>query len=284
MISDMNSRYNSIEFDSSSYDLTEWATEKAKLADVSLYMDKDKEFFKWIEDIQNGSDLFFVYDIDGDGKRSLRVNDPNRATARAIDFYEIKDDQKDIERDFSEFSSTVTVLYNKNHQTDVESRIFVDTYEDAVLSKYRFSNNSEFPSLLPSESDAETKADVIAEDQQEARQVIEVILHEQDLSNLVLKLYDVVTVDTSTPASGYYLDTVPPDTMYADYGGSDSMDADYTGSDSMTTAISSTEFITTSSGREYWGIIRGQILGIGYNPTDLSYTLTVRERPESGVI
>jgi hypothetical protein len=280
VIADMNDRYNSVNFDATNYNLTEWASEKAKLADIALYMNKHQEFFKWVEMVQNGSDLFFVYDIEGDGTRTLRVNDPNRTLIRSITAPEIKNDLKPVERDFSEFSSTVTVLYNKDWEADNESRIEVDTFEEAVIEKYLFPQDSEFDSLLPATSDAQTKADVIAEDQQDARPVATVVLHEDQLTGLTLKLYDVVTVDLSKPASRYWQDVADSTTFTADATDSITFTADATDSITFTPG----EMITRNDGRDYWGTIRGQILGIEYNPTDLSYTLTIRERPVSEVI
>ena len=264
VIKDMNDRYNSITYDASSYNLTEWAAEKAKLADVALYMDKDQEFFKWIEEIQNGSDLFFVYDIQGDGKRSLRVNDPNRAVIRTILYHEIKNDLKPVDRDFEEFSSTVTVLYSHDWQEDIDLRVTVDTYEDAVLEKYQFPQDSEFPSLLTSQSDAEDKADAIALDQSEARPIFTVVLHEDSLSGVTLKLYDVVTVNLEKPDVTYWEEVA--DEIYSDW--------------SATDEIYSTvgQTINSGGGREYWGSRTCIVLGLGYNPSNLSYTLTIRER------
>lgn len=278
IIADMNDRYNSVNFDSSSYDLTEWASEKAKLSDVALYMAKDKEFFKWVEDLQNGTQLWFVYDIDGSGKRTLRVNDPNRAKARDIRYEDIKDDKKTVGRDFTEFSSTVAVLYNQDYEDEVYERIDVDTYEAEVIATYRTPADSEFESLLVAEVDAQTKADEIAEDQREARPVVKVTLHGDDLDDLDLKLYDIVTVDLSRPNVTYF--EPPNDTMTADYNGSDTMTADYNGSDSMYATYGQTVIDNSyPDEREYWGTIRGQVLGIDYNPANLDYTLTIRERP-----
>jgi len=280
IIADMNDRYNSVNYDATNYDTTEWASESAKLADVALYMEKDKEFFKWIEDIQNGSDIWFLYYIQGDGKRTLRVSDPDRAISRAVRYDEIKDDSHTVERDFSEYSSTVAVLYNKDWADDVYERIDVDTYEEDVLKTYLFSQDSEFESLLTAEADAQTKADVIAEDQQEARPVAIVILHGDDLDKLDLELYDIVTVDLADPGDRYW--EAMDDSITALHTASDSYTALHTASDSITAKVG--QFVSTRDGREYWGTIRGQVIGISYNPTNLDYTITVRERPESEVI
>lgn len=274
VIKDMNDRYNSVTYDASSYDLTEWAAEKAKLADIALYMDKDQEFFKWIELIQNGSDLFFVYDIQGDGKRSLRVNDPNRAVTRTILYHEIKNDLKPVDRDFQEFSSTVTVLYSHNWQHDTDERVKVDTYEDAVLEKYQFSQDSEFPSLLTSQSDATDKADAIALDQSEARPIFTVVLHEDSLSGVTLKLYDVVTVNLEKPDVTYWEEVA--DEIYSDWEATDEIYSDWSATDEIYSTVG--EKINSGGGREYWGSVTGTVLGLGYNPSDLSYTLTIRER------
>jgi len=273
ILKDMALRYNSVAFDATNYDLTEWASEKVKLADINLLMSKSREFFKVVEETQNGSDLFFLYDIDGAGKRTLRVNDVDRSVARTIRYEEIKNDLKPVERDFSEFSSSVTVLYAKNNQEDTYKRALFDAYEDEVIVKYGVPHDSEFKTLLTSSTDAGNKAELIGKDQREARPVATVVLHGDDLTKLSLKLYDIVTVELSCPPETYWSSV--PDTMDADYTGADTMDADYTGSDTMLVAIGETKEL--ASCREYWGEITGQIIGLGYDPDNLSYTLTIRE-------
>lgn len=280
VIADMNARYNSVTYNASNYNTAEWTSEDAKLKDIALYMDKENEFFKWVEKIQNGTNLFFVYDIQGDGKRTLRVNDRDRASARTIKYADIKNDLKPVERDFTEFSSTVTVLYAHNHQFDTDARVKVDTHETTVIEKYGVAVDSEFDSLLTTAADATEKAAVIAEDQQEARAVITVVLHEDTLSGLDLKLYDVVSVVLTEPDTTYWEEV--PEEIYSDYTAPDETYSIYTAIAEVYSTIG--RKITTRAGREYWGTVRGQVIGIGYNPTDLSYTLTVRERPESAGI
>lgn len=280
IIEDMNDRYNSVTYDATNYNTTEWASEKAKLADVSLYMEKSQEYFKWIEALQNGSDYWFVYDIDGDGKRTLRVNDPNRTLIRSIEYNEIKDDKKQVERDFEQLSSTVAVLYNQDIESETFDRIDVDTYEEDVLAKYSYNENSEYECLLTDSDDAQFKADLIAEDQSEARAIVEVTLHETGITGIGLKLYDIVTVDTAKPDTTYWHDV--SDDIYFDYTATDDTYFDYEADDSVYFFYGET--INNGDGRPYYGTIRGQVIGIAYNPTNLSYTLTVRERPVSEVI
>lgn len=275
IIADMNDRYVSVNYDSSNYDQTEWTSESAKLSDVALYMGSEKELFKWYEDLQNGTNLWFVYIIDGSGRRTIRVNDPDRSLARAIKYLEIKDDNKQVERDFKEFSSTVTVLYDKDEAEDVQKRIELDSLEDSIIDQYGFSQDSEFDSLLTVEADAQEKADVIYEDQQEVRPVVTVVLHGDELGDLDLKLYDIVTVDLSRPDVTYWSDV--PDGVFFD----DSAVDGYNFDDSATDGIffSNGETVNAGGGREYFGTIRGQILEIGYNPTNYDYTIKVREKP-----
>lgn len=278
IIADMNNRYNSINYDSSNYDTSEWATEAAKLADVYLYMDKKKEFFKYIELLQNSSNLWFVYDILGDGTRALRVNDPNRSTSRTVDYYDSKGDI-DVERDFTEYSSTVTVTYAEDLEAEVSQEIYVDTYKDYVIEKYRFENDSEFESTLIAEADAQEKADVIAEDQSESRRVVTVPLHGENLSDITDKLYDVISVNTSRPDDTYWQGL---DTITATSTATDTITATSTANHTITATTNGT--VVAVPGREYHGTIRAQILGIEYNPESLDYILTARERPESEVL
>ena len=281
IIKDMNDRYNSINYDTTNYDQTEWTSESAKLSDDSfLYMDKKQEFFKWIEPLQNGSNLWFLYDIDGSGKRTIRVNDPNRSASRTIAYYDIKDDDKKIERDFTEYSSTVTVYYDYDDESEVWQQIYVSSYQEDIIAKYRFENDSEYESTLRTEAEAQEKADVISEDQSEVRKVVTVVLHGDNLSDLTDKLYDIANVDLSRPETKYW--GFAPDTMYANYSGLDSMYANHAGSDSMYANIGN--FVYNGDDRTYAGSIRGQIIGIQYDPSSLDYKLIIRERPVSEVL
>ena len=319
IIADMNKRYNLIDYDNTNYDKTEWEAEKAKLADVSLLMDKEQEFFKWIEALENGSNYFFVYDINGSGKRVLRISDPNRALKRLITYGEIIDAEKKVERDFAEYASSVTVGYDYDNQWRTYKRVHVNTYEKEAIEVYGHGQDKEFKSLLRDETQATFKAQLLAEDTQRARPVLKVTINETDINRLNLELYDIIKVNTSSPDGYHYIYNVVPDTitvghevtkdkirvdyyygtdlLTADYKESgaiaadhtfshdvvwpDAVTADYTGADTIRAEHTTSEKVIDKKGRVYWGAIRGQLIAIEYDPTNYNYILTIRERPES---
>jgi len=283
IIKDMNNRYNSIAYDATNYNQTEWTSEDAKLADsMYLYMAKKQEFFKWIEILQTESDYWFVYTIQGDGKRTLRVNDPNRAVSRAVKFYDIKDDRKRVNRDFTEYASTVGVSYNEDFEEESVDRSENDDYEDTVLRQYRYAENNELNGSFTDSADADRKAALVAEDRSEARPVVTWSEHITSLSQLTDSLYDIINVETSRPDETYWQPV--DDSITADYSASDSITFDYTASDSVTLTVGSEMVVEGGEGREYFGTLRSQILEISFNPTDLTYTISARERPVSEVV
>ena len=283
IIADANERYLSVPYETSEYDTTEWATEKAKLGDVALYMDKRKELYKHFETLQNGSTLWFRYDITGEGKRTLRVSDPNRASNGTIQYDEIKDDTKKVTRDFAEARASVIVKYNYDVEGKASEQVEVTDYQTAVIEKYRTNKESEKDSLLTTEANALIKAEVIAEDQSEARPILTFTVEADSLSKITDKLYDIRSVVTSRPAGDEYAQTkIVTDEIYFDHEATDAIYFDHEATD--TVYFDYPEFKLVDKSRTYWGTIRGQIIGITYNPMTQDYTRVLRERPESEVI
>jgi hypothetical protein len=279
IIADMNDRYNNIGYNSTSYNQTEWASEAAKMSDVRLYMDEEKNFFEWVEALQNGTNLWFAYSIAGDGKRTLRVSDPNRTVDRTIS-EPFKGDTPEISRDFSEYSSTVEVVYNQRPINGYEQRVKVDTYEETAIKNYGVPKNDVYETLLKTESTAQIKANVIAEDQQEPRPTVKVVKHEPKLSDVDLEIYDIVNIDTSRHEDAVAI--VIEDEIYSDYSAADEIYSDYEADDEILSTVE--EKHVNRAAREFAGTIRGQVVETVYDPATYSYTIIIRERPESEVI
>ena len=234
---------------------------------------------EWIELLQNGADYWFVYTIDGEGKRTLRVNDPDRAISETINYYDIRDDKKKVERNFEEFSSSVSVSYNPDVEAGSFDLVVNTDYQEAVLEKYRTPEDSEYIALTPATVDATRKAALIAEDQSESRPVATFTTHADKLSKLTSKLYDIITLKTSRPDETHW---EQPDGIVHDSTATDGILYSSTATDGILWSIG--EQVVDVPGREYWGDLRCQIIEIGYNPSDLGYTIKARQRPESEVV
>jgi hypothetical protein len=165
IIKDLNYRYNNVTYDGTNYNQTEFTTESAKLEDIVLYMGEQKNLFEWTELLQTGSDKNFLYDIDGSGKRTLRIDDKDRELRFRIKETDILNDVRPVARDFTEYASKVTALYNKSYVTDNYQRSENTDFEGEALALYGLKKEIEQETLLTSPTIAADRAALIAEDQ-----------------------------------------------------------------------------------------------------------------------
>lgn len=277
---DMNLRYQSRSFDASNYDTASWASESAKLSDNgSLYMDKPDEFFKWIERLQKESDLFWLYTVLGDGRRNMRVDDPNRTPILTLDSARIKTFERPVSRNFEQFASSVTVEYDLDARTKRSKRAVNTDHQEQVIRKYGFPQDETLPSLLTVEADADLKAAIVAEDWSESRPIVKLSIEIKELSDLELELYDIIIVDLSLPEESTLIRT---DVFTSDSESPDTFFIDSTATDSLVITPNGRQI--DKAGREYWGEIRMQIIEIGFDIDKLDINIVGRERPESAVI
>lgn len=196
IIADINDRYLGVEYDTTNYDTTKWTSEKAYLKDVGLLMSKGKEIFEWIEDLQNGSNYGFRYDISGNGKRFIKVDLLTRDSEYNIDWIDLLNNPT-ATRDFDQYASKVVVNYDKDYK---DKEYFVkentDFFNDAIKA-YGYDKTYEIDSLLPSATDATEKALNIATAYNEVKPFFELETQLEDL--LELDLYDFIDAELSEP-------------------------------------------------------------------------------------
>jgi hypothetical protein len=204
IIKDMLDRYLGVNYDATGFNQAEWTTEGAKLSDVSMYMGDERNFFEWVELLQTGSDKNFIYDILGDGKRTLRVDDPDREPRFRIKELDIIDDGKEVTRDFSQYASKVVVKYDKSDTEDKFLRVSNTTFEDTALENYGVRKTYEIESLLVSSSDADTKAAILAEDQSAVRAIYTTTIKIKQDEVFDLKLYDIGLLNFTDGSRDYW--------------------------------------------------------------------------------
>ena len=300
VISDTNERYAGITYDAANYNTTEFEAEGAKAGDdVSIYMGKQQPIFKWYEQLQTGCLRNFVYDIQGDGKRTIRTDDETRTATDTIEYPKIKNDQRKVERDFSFFSSSIEITYNEDRRYDTEQVYEDTTFEGSAIQKYGYPNKRTISANLSDSADVETKAELLAEDQSEARPVYAVTIHADALSKLNRKLYEVVTVDTSIPeeieqenvdmffinpdGDPFYFSPGSDDVAFyinpdgePYYFNPDGNDLIYlTGGDLPDVYYIHPPDDIIKPGREYFGEVTGKVIEISYRDPD--YTIKIRE-------
>jgi hypothetical protein len=280
IIKDLNDTFLNITYNSSNYDTTEWEDEKQYLADVYLYMDKKRDLNKWIEELQNGSTVGFKYEINY-GKRTLRLDNPNRDYIDRIEAIEILNNDKlpvDLNAEF--YSTDCIVEYNKDHTDDFYKKFENDDFFDEVFEEYRVAKTFTAKTLLISESDAEDKADIIMDDQKVTRPIFEIIVHGKKYFDL--RVYDIVNAEISFPGIRVGFETVDTIT-FTDESSDDLITFTDNENDDLLTFVDYSKQDIYKGRREFYGWQRCQVIGIAYDFTNGNVTLTLRQREFSDI-
>jgi len=185
-------------YNSGNYNITQWTAESAYLADVYLYMGKQKSFFEYIEELQNASDYGFRFDIDAEGKYTLKVDDINRAVSATYDYVDIISDSLKITRDFEEYATSVRVGYNYDQESGRGTAVVSDSLSYQVFREYSVYQEKQYQSNLKISTDAQNKADRIALDFSKARNQVSFEIEGIEYR----QIYDIITVDTSKYIDG----------------------------------------------------------------------------------
>jgi len=156
-------------------------------------MGEQKPIFEQIERLQNASNYGFRFVVTADGKFDIKVDDINRSVSKTYQSICNISDSTPAERDFTEYATSIKVYYNIDLSSGNGPYVIVDTYETDTFNKYRVKKQLEYKSLLTSQSDAESKGDLIALDYSEARNKITFELETIER----LEQYDIVQIDLS---------------------------------------------------------------------------------------
>lgn len=268
IIADLNRVVLGVEYNSTNYDTTEWESEKTSLANIALYMDDTKSLYEWIELIQNGSNIGFRYE-DTD-RRTIRLDDKDRTAitfddgSTTIEPIDIRNSDIPIDQNAELYASSVIVKYGKNLRTETYKQVTNSDYRDDVIQEFRVAKIDTYESLLVNESDAISKASLIAEDESTIRPILEITLESDKYKKP--RIYDIINGTASLLTQGIYQDEF---TFVLSDGfvlGDDFLLGELYG----LTRSEETGLI------DYYGDFRGQVLGI--TPNTENDTVTVRLR------
>lgn len=269
IIVDLNERLANIQYNLTNYNLTEWESEKTALADVSLYMGESKLLYDWISLLQSGSTWGFRYE--DSGKRTIRRDDPDRATitfddgTTIITPVEIRNSDIPIDQNAELYATSCIVKYGYNHRTQSYSQVENTDYKDAVLQEHRIEKILTIESLLTNKTDAEAKAFRIMQDQSKVRPIITLELEVSKCTNP--RIYDMLEAEVSMlqsqpRAKGYYNVIGDPELL----------------DDVLGEWVRDGKMMIVDGKREYYGQVKGQIIGIEPRTDTDSMILRIRER------
>jgi hypothetical protein len=275
IIVDLNARLANIQYNSTNYNIAEWETEKALLADVSLYMDNSKSLYDWISLLQSGSTWGFRYE--DSGKRTIRLDDPDRPQitfddgTNIITPVEIRNSDIPVNQNADLYATSCIVKYGYNHRTQSYAQVENTDYKDAVLQEHRIEKIITLESLLTSKADAEEKALRIMQDQSKVRPIITLELEVSKCTTP--RIYDIIQAEASLLTRE---SRIPSVWSYV-LGDMDILGDDL-GLIGEVHKLTRTEAYAKNGSRLYFGTLKGQVIGIEPRTDTDSVILKIRER------
>lgn len=241
IIVDLYSRFLDQPFNSTFYNTTEWTANKAGIPTVGMVIDQRKSILNIIPDIQNGCWPSFQFDIEL-GKKTIRRDDRERAIDWTVSSVEVQNiDTLRVIESSEYLFGSVTVKYDKNYTEDRYRSLTDSTYEQAVIEDYQWSNTTELETLLTNPTDAQAMLDDKALEFSAPISTIKVVLFGDRFFGV--KIYEVMQIDTAMGRAEAY-----------------------TG-----------EF----TGREYYGILVGQVLSVAPDFKTRTTQIELRILPRS---
>lgn len=187
--------YNSAAFTDSFFDTTEIAAEIGALDQIAIYTgDSQIELSELVRQMQEGSSNRFRYEINALGKRTARLDDPERTTAGFVSKEEIlENDELAIYTDKDTIAATIKINWGRDGITDKYSTVIDTSQESVVAQNARERPELSFDTFLTSREDAETRAALEASRLGQIRRFTDCTL--RGSSYLTLRIYDVITAE-----------------------------------------------------------------------------------------
>lgn len=188
-------------YNDSNYNLDEWNTEQESLAPCAIVFDTETMLFEAIATIQNGANVGFRYEIGGDNRRTIRIDDRARAQTFSIDPEDIVNQESlPVESDSTLLAANYTVKYAKDHNYGKFLTLQDDSSLDYVLNTYRQMPTLTVESNVLTEPLAQEKIDWLIERFKDVPRVAKVKVVGGEF--MTLRLLDTGTVDLSCIGGG----------------------------------------------------------------------------------
>ncbi len=159
IIVDLNERYLGIEFLDSNYNTSEWNTEKVSLSSGGVIFDSVLKLFEAIRTIQNGSNIGFRYEINPEGLRTIRIDDPDRAVSGRVQPEDIQNRNiMPVKTNSKQVFSEITVKYNQSFNSGRFQSVSNNDFTDSVLQRYKSQDGLTVPTILNNSTDADERA------------------------------------------------------------------------------------------------------------------------------
>jgi len=194
IIKDLNERYINVDYNNSLYNTTEWEAEETSLEPIGIVFNEQIELYEAIAEVQRGSNTGFRYEIAGDGRRTIRIDNLDRDSVFYIPNIEIDNIfDSPVRTNKQLLSATVNVGYYKDYEGDKYLHVENDDYMDTVLQNYREQPPVNFDTHLVTEAQAEDRAELYASRFSEMPKILETTL--KGIEYFAVRIYDIIEVE-----------------------------------------------------------------------------------------
>ncbi|KKN63350.1 hypothetical protein LCGC14_0502980 [marine sediment metagenome] len=194
IIIDMNERFINVSYNNSLYDISEWESEEIQLESIGIVFNKPVKLYEAIRMVQAGSNVGFRYEIAADGRRTIRIDDPDRTPVEYIIRNQIKGIiESSIETNKKLLSAIVKVKYSKDYNSDKYLSVTNSDYQNVVLEKYREQPTVEIETDLITQVQAEARAELYASRFSNMPRIVP--LNIMGIDYYTLRIYDVIEAE-----------------------------------------------------------------------------------------
>ncbi len=194
VIKDLNKRFLGIDYNTNNYDVQEWEEEQEMLSRVGLYIDKRTKLHEIISQLQRRSNLNFRFEFNTKGKRTVRVNNPQRESLFHIRKEEIDNiDELPVSTDRDQLAAIVSVHYNYDHVNKNYLTVTNREHEQVVFNRERQRPERVFDTFLTDKYLAEERG---ANDANTLSKIVKRIAVRLKGSRFFsLRIYDTITIE-----------------------------------------------------------------------------------------
>lgn len=201
VIVDLNDKYLNRGFNSTFYDTTEWTSESSSLVEIGVVFDEEIKLYNAIEKIQNGSNIGFRYEVNADGKYTLRIDDEERDLTGILYNRQFDRFKFDVDSDTDLVYSEINVQYSKSYNSGRYLLEKNDDFKDEVAQNNQ--QRSLFSeTLLTTESQAEARALNDATKFKNVPRIVKLTIDTPTKSDretfLKLRIFDILKAELST--------------------------------------------------------------------------------------
>ena len=194
IIVDMNERFINVSYNNSLYNITEWETEEIQLESMGIVFNEPVKLYDAIRMVQAGSNVGFRYDIAADGRRTIRIDDPERSAISYKTRSQLKQIvESSIKSKKELLSGIVKVGYAKDYNSDKYLYVTNSDYQGTVLENYREQPTIEIKTELITEAQADARAELYAARFSNMPRIVPLII--MGIDSYTLRIYDVIEVE-----------------------------------------------------------------------------------------